>query len=52
MVYAIAAMVFTGMFVMLLAVCRAFAQQNRAPEPYEQRLWAKYALPAKSQKAA
>jgi len=49
MVYAIAAMVFTGK---LLAVCRAFAQQNPAPEPYEQRLWAKYALPAKSQEAA
>ena len=52
MVYAIAAMIFTGMFVMLLGVCRAFARQNRAPEPYEQRLWAKYALPAKPQKAA
>jgi hypothetical protein len=52
MIYAIAAMLFAGMFLMLLAVCRAFARHHRAPEAYEQRLWAKYALPAKTQKAA
>ena len=36
------------LFSALLVVCRGFAMQNRAdgPEPYEARLWAKYATVA------
>ena len=45
-IYTIAAVLTacTFLFSALLVVCRGFAlQERRSPEPYEMRLWAKYA---------
>lgn len=56
-IYTIATVITASMFLFsaLLVVCRGFAQQDRdTREPYEVRLWAKYAgvIPAETKRAA